>query len=85
MLYNALWYFPLLMLIAGCTAVVYDFRWLHGPVKRIVGIIKGEGPLWLAEDKFDNLAPASITATPMVFVGKYLSRTGSYAIRPCRR
>ncbi|KAK8872407.1 chromate ion transporter [Apiospora arundinis] len=41
MLYNALWYFPLLMFIAGCTAVVHDFRWLHGPIKRVVGTIKG--------------------------------------------
>ncbi|EAQ93151.1 hypothetical protein CHGG_01386 [Chaetomium globosum CBS 148.51] len=32
LLYNALWYFPLLMLIAGIIAVIHDFRWLHGPV-----------------------------------------------------
>ncbi|KAH6847108.1 chromate transporter-domain-containing protein [Chaetomium sp. MPI-CAGE-AT-0009] len=33
LLYNALWYFPLLMLVAGIIAVIHDFRWLHGPVK----------------------------------------------------
>ncbi|KAK3296641.1 chromate transporter-domain-containing protein [Chaetomium fimeti] len=38
LLYNALWYFPLLMLGAGIIAVVYDFRWLHGPVKWAVGL-----------------------------------------------
>ena len=38
LLYNALWYFPLLMLIAGIIAVVYDFHWLHGPVKWLVGL-----------------------------------------------
>ncbi|KAL2142643.1 hypothetical protein VTI28DRAFT_857 [Corynascus sepedonium] len=38
LLYNALWYFPLLMLIAGIIAVVYDFRWLHGPVKWLVAL-----------------------------------------------
>jgi chromate transport protein ChrA len=38
MLYNALWYFPLLMLIAGIIAVIHDFRWLHGPVKWVVGL-----------------------------------------------
>jgi len=35
LLYNALWYFPLLMLIAGIIAIVFDFRWLHRPVKFI--------------------------------------------------
>lgn len=28
-LYNALWYFPVLMSAAGIGAVIYDFRWLH--------------------------------------------------------
>lgn len=36
LLYNALWYFPLLMFIAGAISVVHDFRWLHGPVKWVV-------------------------------------------------
>ncbi|KAF4332726.1 chromate transporter [Fusarium beomiforme] len=35
MMYNALWYFPLLMFLAGIATVIYDFRWLHGPVKVI--------------------------------------------------
>lgn len=39
LLYNALWYFPLLMLLAGCVAVIHDYRWLHGPTKRIVGLL----------------------------------------------
>ncbi|KAK0657378.1 chromate transporter-domain-containing protein [Cercophora newfieldiana] len=38
LLYNALWYFPLLMLIAGIISVIFDFRWLHRPVKFIFGI-----------------------------------------------
>lgn len=38
LLYNALWYFPLLMLVAGIISVVYDFRWLHGPVKWVFGL-----------------------------------------------
>lgn len=37
MMYNALWYFPLLMFLAGCAAVVHDMRWLHGPVKAVAG------------------------------------------------
>ncbi|KJZ74140.1 hypothetical protein HIM_06371 [Hirsutella minnesotensis 3608] len=32
MLYNALWYFPVLMFLAGVAAVVHDLRWLHKPV-----------------------------------------------------
>jgi len=31
MLYNALWYFPLLMFLAGVAAVIHDQRWLHKP------------------------------------------------------
>jgi chromate transport protein ChrA len=40
LLYNALWYFPLLMLVAGIITVIYDFRWLHGPVKWVVGLLR---------------------------------------------
>jgi chromate transport protein ChrA len=40
MLYNALWYFPVLMVTAGIVAILYDYRWLHGPVKAIVGLVK---------------------------------------------
>lgn len=35
LMYNALWYFPLLMILAGLAAVVHDFRWLHGPMRKI--------------------------------------------------
>ncbi|CAP69227.1 uncharacterized protein PODANS_1_8950 [Podospora anserina S mat+] len=40
LLYNALWYFPVLMLAAGVVAVVWDFRWLHGPVLWVVSKVK---------------------------------------------
>ncbi|KAM0584290.1 hypothetical protein ACHAP6_007484 [Verticillium nonalfalfae] len=39
-LYNALWYFPLLMFLAGVATVVHDYRWLHGPVKAILAVVK---------------------------------------------
>jgi chromate transport protein ChrA len=42
MLYNALWYFPLLMFIAGIVAVIHDFRWLHGPIKTVLSLIGGK-------------------------------------------
>ncbi|KAK8029917.1 chromate transporter [Apiospora rasikravindrae] len=33
MLYNALWYFPVLVFVAGCATVVHDYRWVHRPVR----------------------------------------------------
>ncbi|KAH7007886.1 chromate ion transporter [Microdochium trichocladiopsis] len=39
-LYNALWYFPLLMFLAGVATVVHDYRWLHGPVKAVLAVVK---------------------------------------------
>lgn len=35
LLYNALWYFPLLMAVAGVATVVYDFRWVHRLLKKM--------------------------------------------------
>jgi chromate transport protein ChrA len=35
MLYNALWYFPVLMFAAGCSTVIYDYRWFHRPIRAI--------------------------------------------------
>lgn len=35
LLYNALWYFPLLMGVAGVATVVYDFRWVHRLLKKL--------------------------------------------------
>ncbi|KAB5549393.1 hypothetical protein GE09DRAFT_966299, partial [Coniochaeta sp. 2T2.1] len=35
LLYNALWYIPLLMLAAGIISVIYDFRWLHEPFRKV--------------------------------------------------
>ncbi|CAK7205966.1 hypothetical protein SEUCBS139899_008746 [Sporothrix eucalyptigena] len=39
MLYNALWYFPVLILLAAIAAVVFDYRWLDGPIKTLTNII----------------------------------------------
>ncbi|KAI5463651.1 chromate transporter-domain-containing protein [Mariannaea sp. PMI_226] len=39
LLYNALWYFPLLVVSTGCATVVYDYRWLHRPLKAAKGFI----------------------------------------------
>ncbi|CAH0014995.1 unnamed protein product [Clonostachys rhizophaga] len=40
LLYNALWYFPVLMFLAGLTTIVHDFRWLHGPVKAVINLFR---------------------------------------------
>lgn len=40
MLYNALWYFPVLMVAGGLWTVVNDFRWLHPPVKAVARFVK---------------------------------------------
>lgn len=40
MLYNALWYFPVLMAASGVCAVVYDFRWLHPAVGAVVRFVR---------------------------------------------
>jgi len=40
LMYNALWYFPLLMFLAGCTSVIHDFRVLHPAVKWVVGLTR---------------------------------------------
>lgn len=40
LLYNALWYFPLLMLLAACASVVFDYRVLHPAVNWAIGLRK---------------------------------------------
>ncbi|CAM1504666.1 Fc.00g022570.m01.CDS01 [Cosmosporella sp. VM-42] len=50
LLYNALWYFPLLMAIAGVAVVIHDFRWVHGPVKRALGFVKRRRNRAVVED-----------------------------------
>lgn len=39
LLYNALWYFPVLMLIAAVTTVVFDYHWLDGTIKTVRDVI----------------------------------------------
>lgn len=49
-LYNALWYFPLLIFVAGIATVVHDYRWLHKPIKAIVSMAKNLGRRRPVED-----------------------------------
>ncbi|KAK1673845.1 chromate transporter [Colletotrichum godetiae] len=39
-IYNAIWFFPILMCTAGCSAVVYDYRWIHKPAIRARGMLR---------------------------------------------
>ncbi|EGU76101.1 hypothetical protein FOXB_13398 [Fusarium oxysporum f. sp. conglutinans Fo5176] len=43
MLYNALWYFPALIVAGGCCIVIYDYRWLHRPVRAVKNTILRAG------------------------------------------
>ncbi|KAH6848204.1 chromate transporter-domain-containing protein [Chaetomium sp. MPI-CAGE-AT-0009] len=38
MLYNALWYFPVLMFVSGVATLVFDYRWLHRPAVTVVHV-----------------------------------------------
>ena len=40
MMYNALWYFPVLMVISGLVTVIFDFRWVHRPLTKLVTTAK---------------------------------------------
>ncbi|KAL2755005.1 hypothetical protein ACRALDRAFT_2107935 [Sodiomyces alcalophilus JCM 7366] len=40
MLYNALWYFPVIMVVAAIVAVIWDARWVHRPVNKVVRLGK---------------------------------------------
>ncbi|KAL5344862.1 hypothetical protein ACLOAV_010259 [Pseudogymnoascus australis] len=35
MLYNALWYFPILMVAGGCATIFWDYRWGHNAARAI--------------------------------------------------
>ncbi|KAI6782271.1 Chromate transport protein-like protein [Emericellopsis cladophorae] len=35
LLYNALWYFPVLMVASGIVTIIHDFRWLHPVVHKV--------------------------------------------------
>ena len=43
MLYNALWYFPVLIFLAGPVTIVWDFGWLHQLGKVIWGNMRRRG------------------------------------------
>lgn len=40
LLYTALWYLPVIVVLAGIVAIIYDCRWFHGPVEWVVTFMK---------------------------------------------
>lgn len=65
-LHNALWYFPLLMALAGIAAVVYDLRWLHGPMKKtkrwLLKLVGRERPVGEEEEEDIDLPAQTRTS-----------------------
>lgn len=37
MLYNALWYYPVLMVVGGAVTIVWDYRWAHKAIRAAKG------------------------------------------------
>ncbi|OAP62900.1 hypothetical protein AYL99_02127 [Fonsecaea erecta] len=44
MLYNALWFFPVLIFLAGPVTIIWDFRLLHPLVKKALGVARRVRP-----------------------------------------
>lgn len=80
MLYNALWYFPVLMAAAACAAVVHDYRWAHRPVRWLWRAVKKPfGKRREAQTERDHES-ATISATAL----ELQSTTGSRDSHPPR-
>ncbi|KAI1418618.1 chromate transporter-domain-containing protein [Hypoxylon sp. FL1857] len=39
LMYSAPWYLPVLIVSAGCTTIIYDYRWLHNPVRVAIDLL----------------------------------------------
>ncbi|KAL2022382.1 hypothetical protein VTK56DRAFT_5449 [Thermocarpiscus australiensis] len=48
MLHNALWYFPVLMLVSGCATLIFDYRWIHRPLAKLTQAARRANSPWLA-------------------------------------
>ncbi|KAK4243967.1 chromate transporter-domain-containing protein [Corynascus novoguineensis] len=60
MLYNALWYFPVLMVISGLATLIFDFRWVHRLLKTLLGAARSLRP----GRQGQTLEPASESQNP---------------------
>ncbi|KAI9848079.1 MAG: hypothetical protein M1837_001181 [Sclerophora amabilis] len=61
MLYNALWYFPVLMFAAGTVTVFWDYRWGHRLVSKLrpnpPRVIDGDSEAHMDSVELDEVAP----------------------------
>ncbi|KAK0385318.1 hypothetical protein NLU13_7794 [Sarocladium strictum] len=74
MMYTALWYLPVLMLLGGLAATIHDFRWLHGPVSWALGLFKRAKKLQPDNERVDNVELSSIIAEPAATAKQLTSR-----------
>ncbi|KAH8662475.1 chromate transporter-domain-containing protein [Xylariales sp. PMI_506] len=60
LLYDALWYFPLLMFLASFATVIFDYRWLHRSIGALIQpVLLGR---WLRRDE-QNIEQQGATST----------------------
>lgn len=59
-LYSALWYFPVLLVIAGASAIIWDYRWVH----RLVSIVRQRGEPTAHDSGHDSGAVELTEASP---------------------
>ncbi|UNI17642.1 hypothetical protein JDV02_003970 [Purpureocillium takamizusanense] len=99
MLYNALWYFPLLMFLAGVSTVVHDQRWLHRPVsvlatgasvvrrrvRRVVGGVHVDSPAPPAAAAEEAPTETTQPALPLTEDGRSSAEQDHRTIPPERR
>jgi chromate transport protein ChrA len=62
MMYTALWYLPVLMLLGGLAAVVHDFRWLHGPVAWTMGLFQRKKSTQPDSERVDEMELPTVNA-----------------------
>lgn len=74
MLYNALWYFPVLILTAGIVTVIHDYRWLHRPVKATINFLRREQERRVSEEETVEMPERSNEAGHRVDAGPTLDR-----------
>jgi chromate transport protein ChrA len=77
MMYTALWYLPVLMLLGGLAAVVHDFRWLHGPVHKVAGLFQRKKSPQPDSERVDEVELPTVNAQTSVGADKRNSNEAS--------
>ena len=61
MLYNALWYFPVLMLTSGLATLVFDYRWIHSLLAGLASAARRLRASWFPRRPLEGLPSTSAT------------------------